>query len=200
MSVNLIEEMGRNRIFIMVLPNDTYAECILEISKQYSTSFNKTLYISLNKLFSVLSDNLINDDVELSKFHFIDGITKTILPDVNDTEECTYVPSASDLKSLAMAIALELNKSEYDAVIFDSLSTLQIYNEEKKVIDFIQSFIGRLRMSKLNSSFTCLEEDTNSILIKKLGMIVDRIIRFEAHIIFERNKKTITFETRSPML
>ncbi|OYT54190.1 MAG: hypothetical protein B6U72_03240 [Candidatus Altiarchaeales archaeon ex4484_2] len=200
MPVNLIEEMGKNKIFLMVLPNDTYTECMMEISKQFSGNYNKTLYVSLNKLFNALLSNIQNENLNIDRFHFIDGITKTVLPDVKDSEKCTYAPSASDLKELAKSIAQEMNKNKYDAMIFDSLSTLQIYNEEKTVIEFVHSFIGRLRISELRSGFTCLEGDTNTTLIRKLGMIVDKIIRIEAHMIWEGDKKTITFETRSPIV
>lgn len=196
MPLDLKKEIGNNKVLVLVIPNDTYTECLIEISKQVGSTYGKTCYVSLNKLFTALLNSLKNNGVNTDGFFFIDAITKSALPGVENTFNCNYVSSASALKELAIAINNEVNKEVYDALIFDSLSTLQIYNKEDVVTEFTKYMIARIRMSNCIAILTCLEGDTDSQLIRNLAMFSDKIIHIEAHIIMEDTETTITFEAR----
>ncbi|MBN2013630.1 MAG: hypothetical protein JW778_00470 [Candidatus Altiarchaeota archaeon] len=196
MPLDLKKEIGNNKILVLVIPNDTYTECVIELSKQVGGIYGKTCYVSLNKLFTALLNSLKNNGVNTEGFFFIDAITKSALPGVENTFNCNYISSASSLQELAIAINNELNKEDYEALIFDSLSTLQIYNREDVITEFIKYMMARVRLSNCVAILTCLEGDTDSQLIRNLAMFSDKIIHIEAHIIMEDTETTVTFEAR----
>lgn len=196
MPLNLKKEVGNNIVIVLVIPNDTYSECLIEIAKQVGSSYARTCYISLNKLYTALLNSFKNNGVNTSGFFFIDGITRSALPTIEDTANFKFVESASALQELGVAINSEINKGDYNALIFDSLSTLQIYNKEDIVTEFTRFMLARLRLANCVTFLACLEGDTDNRLIKNLGMFSDKMIHLEAHIIMEDDKTTVTFEAR----
>lgn len=197
MPLDLKKEVGNHTVLILVIPNDTYTECLIEIAKHAGRIYRNICYVSLNKLFPALIRSLTNNEVDTSRFFFIDAITKSALPGIQDTSNCRYVTSASMLQELAVTINDEINKEVYEALIFDSLSTLQIYNKEDVVTEFTKYMIARLRLSHCITLLTCLEGDTDSRLIRNISMFADKIVHLEAHVILEDDKTTVTFEARS---
>ncbi|HIE34528.1 MAG TPA: hypothetical protein EYP86_05255 [Candidatus Altiarchaeales archaeon] len=197
MPLDLKKEIESFNVVVLVIPNDTYTECLLEISKQLADSYENICYVNMNKLFSALMKSFERKGVNRGKFFFIDAITKSALPDIEDTENCKFVTSASTLQELGMAINNELNKEVYNALIFDSLSTLRIYNEEEIVEEFIRYMTARIRLSNCIAVLTCLAGDTDTQLIKNIEMMADKVIHLEAHIILEDDQTIVTFEARS---
>jgi hypothetical protein len=196
MPLNLKKEVGSNITIVLVIPNDTYSECLIDIAKQVGSIYQRTCYVSLNKLYTALFNSFKNNGVNTSGFFFIDGITKSALPTIEDTANFKFVESASALQELGVAINNEINTGNYNALIFDSLSTLQIYNKEDIVTEFTRFMLARLRLANCTTFLACLEGDTDNRLIKNLGMFSDKMIHLEAHVIMEDDKTTITFEAR----
>jgi len=196
MPLDLKREIGNHKVIVLVIPNDTYTECLIEISKQLGDLYQKICYVSLNKLFTALLNSFKNNGVNVDKFFFVDAITKSALPGIEDTFNCKYVSSASALKELGIAINNEMNKETYKSLVFDSLSTLQIYNKGDIVTEFIRYMIARIRLSDCVAILTCLEGDTDTELIKNLGMFSDKVIHLEAHVILEDDTTIVTFEAR----
>ena len=156
MPLNLKKEVGSNLTIVLVIPNDTYSECLIDIAKPVSSIYSRTCYVSLNKLYTSLLNSFKNNGVNTSGFFFIDGITKSALPTIEDTDNFKFVESASALQELGIAINNEINKSNYNALIFDSLSTLQIYNKEDIVTEFTRFMLARLRLANCTTFLACL--------------------------------------------
>jgi hypothetical protein len=196
MTFDLKKVIGNNVVAVLVIPNDAYSECLIEIARQVGSNYQKTCYVSLNKLYSALVTSFRNNKVNTNGFFFIDAITRSALPGVVDTESCKFVDSASDLQEIGVAINDEISKESYNTLIFDSLSTLQIYNKDDIVTEFTKFMIARLRLSNCVTFLACLEGDTNSKFIKNLCMFTDKMIHLEAHVIMEDDKTNVTIEAR----
>ena len=63
--------------------------------------------------------------------------------------------------------------------MFDSLSTLLIYNKKETVSKFVHSVVNKIKASNITAVFTALEGDTQSALLKEIGMFVDEVIHVE---------------------
>ena len=83
--------------------------------------------------------------------------------------------SPNSLIELSLAITQALNKENPDAFVFDSLSTLLIYERDATVTKFIHSLIGKIKATGIDAYFTSLEGDSHNESIKDLGMFVDRV-------------------------
>lgn len=69
-----------------------------------------------------------------------------------------------------------MKTGKFDALLFDSLSTLLIYNKKDAVSKFIQSMINKLRTNNMTVVFTALKGDTEKGLLKEVGLFVDEVV------------------------
>lgn len=181
MAHNLKQEIGKNKIILVVIPHETYPDCSIEVSKQIWNMYRKICYVNTTKPFMSLMEIFREKGVKTDSFFFIDTITKSALPGVEDGPRCRYVSSESALDELGLAINEELDKSEYRVLIFDSISSLLVHNDEDMVIRFIKLLITKIRHSDCIAILKCAEGDIDSNLMKNLSMLSDKIIRLSTH-------------------
>ncbi|MCK5107694.1 MAG: hypothetical protein KAQ83_03125 [Nanoarchaeota archaeon] len=176
MGLNLLKKIGASSIIVVIIPNEKYNQYITEIAKEVSKAYDATCYVSLNKLYSALLRNMKSSKVNDKKFFFIDGITKSVQPTPDEFDNCVYVTSSAALTELSLGLSSALSTNHFNCLLFDSLSTLLIYNKSDVVTQFVHDQMGKVMNANCVAIFTCLEGDTKSDLIKNLGMFVDQII------------------------
>jgi hypothetical protein len=177
--MNLKKELKKGEIIVLVIPNAKYTAELPKIAKYLSGNFKATAYVSLNKPFETLEKNLKKAKVDLDKFLFIDGITKNANPQAEEKENCMFVKSAAALTNISLLINKTLKTGKFDSLLFDSLSTLLIYNESKIVGKFVHNMVNKIKNTKTTAVFTALKGDTNSALLKEVELYVDKVIEYK---------------------
>ena len=177
-SMDIKEEIEKNQIVVALIPNKEYAARLEEIITILPQLYKNICYVSLNKPYNVLINRLKKSKIDIKKFFFIDCITESVEgKPVKDS--VLYVSSPRAFTELSIMIKKILEKIKIESIIFDSLSTLLIYEETMNVIRFAQSVMTTLRVRNSNGIFICLKEDVNTDLIKDLNMFADKIITFD---------------------
>jgi len=177
MHTNLKKLKSSKQIILLIMSNETYTKDIVDITKQIGKN-NSVCYVSLNKLYDALIKTLKDNKINISRFFFVDCITKTATtpPDV---ENAIFIQAPNALTALSLAINEALKIQKPDVFLFDSLSTLLIYEKGTVVTRFAHSIIGSIRKTSCKAFFTCLEGDTDSQLVKELGMFVDDMVHLD---------------------
>ncbi len=121
-------------------------------------------------------DSLQKAKIPQNKFLFVDSITKSANPKAEDAANCMYCSSASALTELSLTIDKVIQTGKFDALLFDSLSTMLIYNKPGVVCKFVHNIINKIKAKKITAVFTALEGDTESDVLKNLGLFVDKVI------------------------
>ena len=171
--INVKEEIKKNQITIIVIPSEKYLEITLFLSR-ISAELGKTLYVNINKPYSSLVESLKENKIPIDKFYFIDAITKTVRPEKNGCVEFVSGPTA--LTEMSLAIFGSIEREDFYCMLFDSLSTLLIYEDSLTVTKFVHNLISRFRSVKTKAVFTVLRAESSSELIKDLSMFADKII------------------------
>ena len=166
------------QVALLVVPNEQYSDIIIDVAKQLACDYKHTCYVSLNKLYDPLVKGLQVKKVDVSKFFFIDGISKGVVRTPEKIKNCEFLPGPHSLTEMNISIAKNLKARKSEALLFDSLSTLLIYERELFVIRFVHALIGAVRGTGAKAFLTVLEGDTKTQLVKNLGMFTDRTIRF----------------------
>ncbi|MEK6984252.1 MAG: hypothetical protein AABX33_06785 [Nanoarchaeota archaeon] len=179
MPLDLIKEVEGVQIVLVILPNETYSNSIMEIAKLLSNKFDSICYVTMNKLYDGLIKNLENNKVNINKFCFIDTITKTADPNFKGAKNCRRISSPSNLTEISLSIGQELKTRKPKCILYDSLSTMLFYKEDQIVTQFVHSLISKLRLTDCITLFTALEGDTEKQMIQNLGMLVDKIIHYK---------------------
>lgn len=168
----------KHQIIVLIIPNDQYMERIVDVAKEVAVDSQKICYVTLNRPYDSLIETLKSANVDTSKFFFVDGITKTAEAPPS-IENCEFVSSPSALTELSLTTSDLLDSQKYDYIIFDSLSTLLVYESEIVVTKFIHFLMSKVRIVGCKAIFTCLKQDADSVLIKDLNMFADKIIEME---------------------
>jgi hypothetical protein len=171
---NLKKEIEDNQIIVLVIPNKSYLDRLILLIKTLIKE-GKILYISINKPYFTLMDSFQKHAISKDHFFFIDAITRTVKKP-EPTKNVEFISGPSALTELSLNISATLKKQKFYCVLFDSLSTLLIYQNMLMVTKFAHSTISMLRTCKVKLIFTVLSGDISSDLTKDLSMFADKVI------------------------
>ena len=179
MEIDLKTQIHKGDITVVVIPNSVYTKRIVDLIKYFHNNYSATCYVNLNKITKNLLETMKTEKIDSKKFLFVDGITKSVVQNPTDIENCFYISSSQALTEMSIVINKVLSFHKYDGMIFDSISTLLIYNKSDVVSKFIHHLINKIRASNTTTIFTALEADTSSDIMKEIGMFVDNVIEYK---------------------
>lgn len=162
----------------MLLPNKVYSEKMKEIAKTVSELSERLCYVTLNKPYKTLLKDFEKSKIDSNKFFFIDCVTKKVKEE-KVKEQVVYVSSPKALTEINIVMKKVLNAGKVNSTIFDSLSTLLVYEGSHAVVRFAHSIISMFRTLGSKGILISLEEDLHSELIKDLNMFVDKVVELE---------------------
>jgi KaiC/GvpD/RAD55 family RecA-like ATPase len=102
------------------------------------------------------------------------------------TKECLYLANIKSLTDFIVAVdqavgalqALE-NPGVTKFLVFDSPSTLLLYNDAASVFRFLHNITKRLRESKVRGIFLVLEQESDKNSVDQLCLFSDKIINIK---------------------
>ncbi|MBN2053015.1 hypothetical protein JW756_05920 [Candidatus Woesearchaeota archaeon] len=180
MNASLNDALGSKKTFLIAVPTQKYPEVSLDLASTLDHKFSRIAYISLNKLITPLKRSLQGKGINMNKFFFIDGITKTAIPNPPEDPNSIFIPEPNDLTKLSIAITKTMQNFDPDCFFFDSLSTLMVYEDMNIIIQFVHSIVNKINAYGAKIVFTCLAEgEKEAQLIRDLSLILDMVIRVE---------------------
>ena len=166
-----------NEIVLLLIPNDLYSEKIREIAKMVSVLNKRICYVTVNKPYRTLVKDFEKGKIESKKFFFIDCVTKKVSEE-EAGEQVVYVSSPKALTEINIVMKKVLSVGKIESTIFDSLSTLIVYEGTANVIRFAHSIVSMFRTLGSRGIFISLKEDVQNELVKDLNMFVDKVVEF----------------------
>lgn len=172
--MSLITEIKNKQIVLIVLPKAKYATQLINVIKAVDASSKKICYISLNKPYKSIIDVLKKNSLNLAKYFFIDVLTSTVETPA-PAKNCEFVQSPSALTDISLAFTKAVHEKACDNVLFDTISTLSIYQSIDEIIKFTQTLMTKARVNNVKSAYIALKEDSPE-LVKDLTMFVDGVV------------------------
>jgi archaellum biogenesis ATPase FlaH len=174
MTFALNSEIGKKDIVIAIIPSANHKRKALEIAKYLSQRFKRICYVNLTQPLPSLLGEMEKNNVACAKFLFVDAITKKN-PKKNQSN-CIYVNSPKALTDLSITISKSLETKAFNAVLFDSFSTLLVYNSPQTVIRFAHDLFGKFRAAGILTIITA-DEGTDKSVLGDVSMFADVTIR-----------------------
>lgn len=182
MALNINEaDLLKYHTVAVIFPVKDYPDQINELVKVLEKDYNKILYVSLNRLYNPLKRKLTQLGVNTSKFVFVDCVTKTAVPQPEETADCIYTSAPNALTEISIAITKSIQTYYPDIVLFDSLSTLLIYENVMTSSQFVHSLTNKMNAFGVNILFTILDGDKEQPLVKDLNMLLDHVVKIDAN-------------------
>lgn len=170
------DDITNNAVVSVVFPITEYPYKINELIKVLNDNYNKILYVSLNKLYNAIKKNMLSNKIDSSKFLFIDCVTKTAVPNPDEHDDCYYVSAPNSLTEISVAISKKIQESYPDIILFDSLSTILIYEDDRVASQFVHALTNKINAYGINILYTILYAEKEQNLIKDLNMFCDKVI------------------------
>lgn len=163
------------KIILFIIPNTTYQSELLQISKSVADNYDRIAYISVNRPTENIREIFREENIDTKKFLFIDAISKGVKPDITD-HGILFINSPKNFEKFKTELNQILDKEKVECLIFDSLSTLLVYQDQNNIIKFAHDLITKLMIAKASGIFSCLSEDVDSAVINDISMFVDEVV------------------------
>jgi hypothetical protein len=172
--MNLKSVLDSNDAILQVVSKFKYQDSLCSLMK--SLKGQKICYVSLNKPAENVCEGLDKKKISTSNTFFIDAVSKSLGHNV-EKDNVLYVSSPSALTELSIAIISALKGNSFDAFVFDSLSTLDIYNMGNESERFLRKIVNSMNAKHNKGVFVCLEEDIDCSLVKSSLLSMDTVFQ-----------------------
>lgn len=164
---------NKSEISVLVISDKSYPSKMKELVSSISSDYSRICYVSLNKPYSAALDSIGKSGANPKKFFFVDC---TGTPPKNEGQ-VVFVSSPKALTEMSITIGKVMEMGKIEVLIFDSLSTLLVYEEPFTVVKFTHSLISALRAKKAAGVLVCLEGWKSAELVKDISMFADRVVK-----------------------
>jgi len=172
--LNIVKELKENQVVLLAVNSAKYNETVLINIKKLSKK--SVGYVTLNKTFKALKEKFESKKVSVENIVFIDTISKSIMKVPDQTEGCYYVSAPNALTELSIAINRIL-RHDFKYLVFDSLTTLSIYQSSKTAAKFSNSIINQIRSHKTSAVFYILDAEDQNPLLNEISLFADKVIK-----------------------
>lgn len=169
------KEIRKNNVVVFLIPSKIYQDGVLHVTKTIANRFSKILYICLNNPAERLIDTLNQKNIDAEKFLFIDAVTKKVKTNISG-HNTSYISSPKNFEKFKNELNQIIEKEKLECIIFDSLSTMLIYQDDITVIRFAYDLITKIKVARGSGQFICLEEDIDSALVNGIAMFADKVV------------------------
>lgn len=167
--MSIVEEVTSASVGDIILVKGT-AEGHAHISKKVLSRMlaeKKTagVYVTINKPFDHVSSQLEKGGVVVDKLFFIDAVTRIVLASPGDAQNCLYTTSPKHLQEISVALSkIAVKNPSVRFLVFDSLSTLLVYNDLASVKKFVHFLVTALRQLRMVGVLFALDKPPSELI------------------------------------
>lgn len=171
--MDLKKELDKNQTILLLMAGTDYNDLI--VSNMKKLSGKSICYVTLNKTSDSLKELFKKNKIDISDLVFVDGISKTIKNVPDQADSVYYVSSPGSLTEISLVIDKFL-RHNFNYLIFDSLTSLLVYESKSPVSKFVSSLVNKIKQSSTKAVFYSLSVKEQDALIKESGMFVDKVL------------------------
>ncbi len=172
--VDLKKELSKNSTILLVMSGKKYNTEIVKNVKKLATK-NSVCYVTLNKTSDSLKELFEKKKVNLENITFVDCITKSIKNTAQQGYNVYFISSPGALTELSLVIT-KFMRHKFEYLIFDSLTNMVVYQNQKVVVKFVSSLINKIKDSSTKAVFYGLKGKEQEDLVNKVSTFVDNVL------------------------
>lgn len=170
--------LDKNKLSFLIIDPEEDGEHIRKILKAPCSKKNCLgIYVVLQIPSKEIIKSLKNNGIDASCLFFIDCISN-ISGRTEQLENCVFTSGPSALTELSIAINDQLNTNRFKFFVFDSLTTLLIYNNKDTILRFMHFLTSKLRRYNLKIVIFSLNDEVSKEIIRKVCSMDDAIINY----------------------
>ena len=178
MAVNLVQEFVNNEFLLVLLEEREYLGKLKEIIRLVEAEKTKICYVCLSKPCANVVRDMRSKGIGTEDFLFIDTLTSHYAAP-QPSRNRIYLSSPTDLAAIGRAISKAIESDNCNVILFDTISTLLIYQETSSIVRFTHALLSDKNHENVKKLFIILKGDGVPVddvnrLTKDLEMFADR--------------------------
>jgi hypothetical protein len=180
MRADLLKDITENKFLLILMDENEYVNRLKEILKSVEKTGTKICYVCLSKPYSDIVSYLGANGISDDGFFFIDVLSSHYgAPE--PSANCTFISSPANLEDIRKAIIEAVEKTKCSVVVFDTISTLLIYQQTHSIVKFTNSLVSEKKQENTKKLFIMLKDESAlledmDMLTKDLEMFADKKI------------------------
>lgn len=176
---HIVEALEEKDIVLVTAPSEKVDEVNKKIIHHINSKDAKAVYLTVAKPYSTITNVLEEEGIDTEDMFFIDCITKTTSDAPERAENCVFLrPQALTDISIALSQAVEsLPENGERFLVFDTLSTLMLYNDKDTVGKFAHSIVNKIRDWGIKSVMLTLEDEADEEVTAQITQFCDETIK-----------------------
>lgn len=173
-----LEELEKSKPVFASASSPDLREFVNQLIVNVTSKDKLVVYIGSIKTSKKVKSMLEERDVDLKKILFFDMATK-VTGSAPDNVENTVFFDPEDINQVNMQLddAVDAVPEDREAVIiFDTISTLSIYNDEEVIIEFLESLSGKMNKWDVSSVLIGVEEEMDDKITESIEDAVEETI------------------------
>jgi len=170
----IIKQFKTNQNVVISISSKNYTQLITNLNKDLSTKYHKILMISLNRSADALIKDFKSHGISTLKYSFIE-VFPARSKIVKTSSRHIHIASPQSLTELAVTIRNRVDTEKPDLVLFDSISTLLIYNDQMSTLRFLHTIMTMMRLKDPKVLYFAVDGDVQRI-IKTIVLFADAVI------------------------
>jgi hypothetical protein len=182
MQTNLVQEIAKSKFLLILLEEKEYAAKLQEVIKSVEKTKTRICYVCLSKPYLDVMEDIKKQGLNPKDFFFID-VLSSHYREQEPADNCIFVSAPTNLATIRIAIKKAVEEKECSVILFDTISTLLIYQETSSIVKFTHSILADEKQEHAKKLFIVLKGGTipskeNKTLLKDLSMFADKTLHF----------------------
>jgi KaiC/GvpD/RAD55 family RecA-like ATPase len=136
----------------------------------------KIIIINTNKPADMILNDMKKENLKTQNIFFIDTISKYVGKQDTNQGNIVYIDDPANLTEIGIVVKLSVEKIKGEKMlIFDSLTTLSLYNSSKNLIRFYNFFFQLSRLNQIDTIVIALESDIDKEILNNINGLVDEV-------------------------
>lgn len=178
--MNLLQEITKSRFLMLLLEEKQYEMELKDIVKNIGETKTKICYVCLSKPYKDVIEDLKRMGVNTKNFFFIDILSSHYLKP-KPVKNCIFLEAPPELVSIRLAIEKVIMEKKCSVIIFDTISSLLIYQESYSIVRFTHEIMTDKMQEKTKKIYIVLKGSglpggENQGMIKDLCMFADTTV------------------------
>jgi archaellum biogenesis ATPase FlaH len=163
---------------------EEYVDTIMSVLRNVVTSETVGVYISVNKPYFALTEEMEAQKIPTQNMYFLDCASGLMGKSPQEIEKTYILSGPTNLTELSITLSTLLSSDklkgrEAQTILFlDSISTFLIYNDANVVARFLHTTAGRVRTHHMRGVFFSLHDDITKGAIAGTVQFHDKVLRF----------------------
>ncbi|MFH0971078.1 MAG: hypothetical protein V1835_00775 [Candidatus Micrarchaeota archaeon] len=171
-----LQGLPDNYIVLLLSSSNTYLETNIQLLRGLIEGGHVIIYVTMIRPAAVLSKLFDENKIDKDKVYVVDCVTTLTQQYTKHTSHEVYV-QPNNLSAIAMAVnEMALSLEGRKVVIFDSPTTLMVYNSLNEIMKFALFLTSKIRLENLRGILLSVEEDSGSDILNGLKHVSDKVI------------------------